>query len=132
LKDVAIFISCFCKHCTSRDKIRRHLFLFFGLYSANCKVQNKCKNFEKKAPYKQFCGAEAARSCIILVEPELQRDAALAATKNEKVAPTLRLTFVCFKKIGLLYSRVGAGAAGAGAASKFFHEAVPFWSDPDV
>jgi hypothetical protein len=83
-------------------KIRHHL-LFFGLYSANCKVQNKCKNFEKNPPYKQFCGAEAARSCIILVEPEPQRDAVLAATKNEKVALILRLTSVCFQKIGLLY-----------------------------
>jgi hypothetical protein len=32
---------------------------------------------------------------------------------EEKVAPTLSLTLVCFQKIGLVYSRVGARAAGA-------------------
>jgi hypothetical protein len=42
---------------------------------------------------------------------------------EETVAPTLRLTLVCFQKVGLVYSRVGARAAskfllGAGAASK--------------
>jgi hypothetical protein len=30
---------------------------------------------------------------------------------EEKVALILRLNFVCFQKLGLLYSRVGAGAA---------------------
>jgi hypothetical protein len=37
---------------------------------------------------------------------------------EEKVASTLRLTLLYFQKVGLVYSRVGAGA-GAGAASKF-------------
>jgi hypothetical protein len=36
---------------------------------------------------------------------------------KEKIAPTLGLTLVCFQKDGLVYCRVGAGAAGA--ASKF-------------
>jgi hypothetical protein len=36
---------------------------------------------------------------------------------EEKVAPILRLTLVCFQKVGLLYRRVGAGAAGAAGAS---------------
>jgi hypothetical protein len=36
----------------------------------------------------------------------------------EKIAPTL-LTFVRFKKVGLVYSRVGAKVTEAGAASKF-------------
>jgi hypothetical protein len=41
---------------------------------------------------------------------------------EDKLAPTLRLTFVCFHKVGLLYSRVGTGAAaGARAASKYFY-----------
>jgi hypothetical protein len=40
---------------------------------------------------------------------------------EDKVAPTLRLTFVCFQQVGFLYSRKGPGAAskilpGAGAA----------------
>jgi hypothetical protein len=39
-------------------------------------------------------------------------------SSEDKVAQTLRLTFVCFKKVGLLYRRVGAGT-GAGSASKF-------------
>jgi hypothetical protein len=36
----------------------------------------------------------------------------LIKTKSEeKVAPTLRLTWVCYQKVGLVYSRVEAGAA---------------------
>jgi hypothetical protein len=35
-----------------------------------------------------------------------------------KVSSTIRLTLLCFLKVGLVYSRVGAGA-GAGAALKF-------------
>jgi hypothetical protein len=43
---------------------------------------------------------------------------------QEKVAPNLRITFVCFQKVGLVYSRVGAGAAsknlpGAGAHKNY-------------
>jgi hypothetical protein len=37
---------------------------------------------------------------------------------REKVASTLRLIFVCFQKVGLLYSRAGVRArAGAGFAA---------------
>jgi hypothetical protein len=36
-----------------------------------------------------------------------------------KITPAYRLTFVCFQKVGLLYSRVGAGAA-----KKFSSEAA--------
>jgi hypothetical protein len=41
---------------------------------------------------------------------------------EDKVAPTLCLTFVRFQKVGLLDSRVGAGAGAgaAGAAAKIF------------
>jgi hypothetical protein len=38
-----------------------------------------------------------------------------------KNATTYMLTFVCFKKVGLVYGRVGDGA---GAASKFLPGAV--------
>jgi hypothetical protein len=40
-----------------------------------------------------------------------------------KKVPTLMLTFLLFKKEYLLYGRVGAGAARAGAASNFLHGA---------
>jgi hypothetical protein len=58
-----------------------------------------------------------------------QRDVALAPmapapnqfrnnlNKKKKIALTLMLTFVCFKKIGLVYSRLGAGAVDAGAGA---------------
>jgi hypothetical protein len=36
-----------------------------------------------------------------------------------KIVSTFVLTSVLFQIFALLYSRVGAGAAGAGAASKF-------------
>jgi hypothetical protein len=39
---------------------------------------------------------------------------------EEKVVQILRLTFVCFQKVGLLYSCQGNGAEAAGAASTFF------------
>jgi hypothetical protein len=39
---------------------------------------------------------------------------------EEKVAPTIRPTLLCFQKVGLVSSRVEVGAgAGAGATSKF-------------
>jgi hypothetical protein len=42
----------------------------------------------------------------------------LTQEKSEgKIATTLMLTFVCFKKVSLVYFRVGFGAAGVGAAS---------------
>jgi hypothetical protein len=41
---------------------------------------------------------------------------------RRKIGPTLMSNFACFKKVGLIYSRVvaGAGAVRAWAASKFF------------
>jgi hypothetical protein len=40
-----------------------------------------------------------------------------------KIVSTCVQTVVHFNNFALLYSRVGAGAAGAGAASKFLPEA---------
>jgi hypothetical protein len=101
----------------------------------------------------QCCGpgAGATRNRIILVELEPERDAAPAPTtplsqtvtvfffsifffyrfnhkkSTEKVAPIFSLTFVCFQKVDLLYSRVGAGTgtAGAVAVSIFFLKPEP-------
>jgi hypothetical protein len=39
--------------------------------------------------------------------------------EQDTVVPTCILTLVSFRNFALLYSRVGAGAGSAGAASKF-------------